>query len=91
MNYALLIYGDEKVWEAADEAARKEVYAAHTEFARLLRRARPQDHRWRRAPPHRVGEDGPSHRRLGWRHRWAVRRDRRAARRLVPDRYRRPR
>lgn len=35
MDYALLIYGDEKVWDAADEATRQEVYAAHTEFARL--------------------------------------------------------
>jgi hypothetical protein len=36
MEYALLIYGDEKVWQEADEATRSEVYAAHTEFARLL-------------------------------------------------------
>jgi hypothetical protein len=36
MNYALLIYGDEKKWEAADATTRNEVYAAHTEFARLL-------------------------------------------------------
>jgi hypothetical protein len=35
MEYALLIFGDEKVWETADEATRQEVYAAHTEFARL--------------------------------------------------------
>jgi hypothetical protein len=35
MNYALLIYGDEKVWETADDAVRHEVYVAHTEFARL--------------------------------------------------------
>lgn len=35
MDYALLIYGDETVWEAADEADRKAVYDAHTEFARL--------------------------------------------------------
>jgi hypothetical protein len=35
MEYALLIYGDEKVWDAADEATRQEVYAAHMEFARL--------------------------------------------------------
>ena len=36
MEYALLIYGAEKEWESADEATRAEVYAAHTEFARLL-------------------------------------------------------
>jgi hypothetical protein len=36
MEYALLIYGEEKTWESADEATRAEVYAAHTEFARLL-------------------------------------------------------
>jgi hypothetical protein len=36
MEYALLIYGEEKVWESADETTRGEVYAAHTEFARLL-------------------------------------------------------
>jgi hypothetical protein len=36
MEYALLIYGQEKVWESADEATRAEMYAAHTEFARLL-------------------------------------------------------
>ena len=35
MEYALLIYGDENVWEAADEATRKAVYDAHMEFARL--------------------------------------------------------
>jgi hypothetical protein len=35
MEYALLIYGDEKVWETADDAVRHEVYVAHTEFARL--------------------------------------------------------
>jgi hypothetical protein len=35
MEYALLIYGDEKVWDAADESTRQEVYAAHMEFARL--------------------------------------------------------
>jgi hypothetical protein len=28
MNYALLIYGDEKKWEAADATTRNEIYAA---------------------------------------------------------------
>ena len=36
MEYVLLIYGAEKEWESADEATRAEMYAAHTEFARLL-------------------------------------------------------
>lgn len=36
MEYALLIYGAEKVWAAADEATRAEVFAGHSEFARLL-------------------------------------------------------
>ncbi len=35
MEYALLIYGDEKVWQDADEATRQEVMAAHAEFSRL--------------------------------------------------------
>ncbi len=35
MEYALLIYGDEKAWQAADKAARQEMYNAHMEFARL--------------------------------------------------------
>ena len=44
MEYALLIYGDEKVWEAADEATRAEVYAAHARVRPPARRAWPQDH-----------------------------------------------
>jgi hypothetical protein len=36
MEYALLIYGDERAWLTADEARRKEIYGQHTEFARLL-------------------------------------------------------
>jgi hypothetical protein len=34
MEYAVLIYGDESAWSNADEATRKEMYAAHGEFAR---------------------------------------------------------
>ena len=36
MEYALLIYGDGEGVGVGDEATRTEVYAAHTEFARLL-------------------------------------------------------
>jgi hypothetical protein len=36
MKYAVLIYGDEKAWESADDETRKEMYAAHSEFSRLL-------------------------------------------------------
>ena len=36
MEYVLLIYGAEKVWAAADDAVRAEVFAGHAEFARLL-------------------------------------------------------
>jgi hypothetical protein len=34
MEYAVLIYGNEAVWQSADEATQKEMYAAHGEFAR---------------------------------------------------------
>ena len=40
----MLIYGDEKVWETADEATQKQMYAAHAEFARRCGEQRPQDH-----------------------------------------------
>jgi hypothetical protein len=36
MEYALLIYGDEKTWENADADTRTAMYTAHSEFARLL-------------------------------------------------------
>jgi hypothetical protein len=34
MEYLVLIYGDESVWERADDAARKAMFGAHEEFAR---------------------------------------------------------
>ncbi len=36
MQYALLLYGDEKTWEAADDLQRREVYARHERFMKLL-------------------------------------------------------
>jgi hypothetical protein len=36
MEYALLIYGDEKVWAARDEDERRELGAAHGRFATML-------------------------------------------------------
>jgi hypothetical protein len=36
MQYALLIYGDEKVWEARTEAEQQETHARHQRFMRLL-------------------------------------------------------
>jgi hypothetical protein len=36
MQYALLLYGDEQVWQATDEAARREIYAKHERFIKLL-------------------------------------------------------
>lgn len=36
MEYAVLIYGDETTWASADDAARKQAYADHREFARVL-------------------------------------------------------
>ena len=36
MKYALLIYGDEKVWESRDEEERRQNGARHERFARLL-------------------------------------------------------
>jgi hypothetical protein len=36
MQYALLLYGDEKVWEAADQQERRDIYARHERFLRLL-------------------------------------------------------
>jgi hypothetical protein len=36
MQYALLIYGDEKVWESFDEAAQQEMHARHVKFMQLL-------------------------------------------------------
>jgi hypothetical protein len=35
MEYAILLYGDEKRWEAANAELRKEMYGAHNEFAKL--------------------------------------------------------
>jgi hypothetical protein len=35
MEYAVLIYGDEKLWFDADEATQKGMYGAHDEFSRL--------------------------------------------------------
>ncbi|MVA75775.1 transcription initiation protein [Auraticoccus sp. F435] len=35
-TYAVLLPGDEAVWEAATADEREQVYARHTEFARLL-------------------------------------------------------
>jgi hypothetical protein len=36
MEYALLIYGDEKSWEAASEDQRRETYAEHERFMKML-------------------------------------------------------
>jgi hypothetical protein len=36
MEYALLIYGDEKVWESRDEEERQRNMARHEKFAKLL-------------------------------------------------------
>lgn len=36
MQYALLIYGDEKVWESFDEAAERENNARHQKFMKIL-------------------------------------------------------
>jgi hypothetical protein len=36
MEYALLIYGDEKLWDAADEAQRRDMYAQHDRFMKML-------------------------------------------------------
>jgi hypothetical protein len=37
MEYALLIYGDEKAWESRDEEQRRALDAGHERFARLVR------------------------------------------------------
>jgi len=39
MKYALLIYGDEQVWETLDEAAMREVYAAHEAYGKAMSEA----------------------------------------------------
>jgi hypothetical protein len=36
MEYALLIYGNEKLWESADEAKRRETYAEHEQYMAML-------------------------------------------------------
>lgn len=36
MQYALLIYGDEKVWDARDEQERRDTDERHTRFAGML-------------------------------------------------------
>jgi hypothetical protein len=36
MQYALLLYGDEQVWQTADEQTRREIYQRHERFLRLL-------------------------------------------------------
>jgi hypothetical protein len=36
MQYAFLIYGDEKVWEARDEQDRQATTEAHAKYAQLL-------------------------------------------------------
>ncbi len=36
MQYALLIYGDEKVWEAATDAENQEKHLRHQRFVRML-------------------------------------------------------
>jgi hypothetical protein len=35
-SYAVLLPGDESMWEAAPDSLKKEMYAIHAEFARLL-------------------------------------------------------
>jgi hypothetical protein len=37
MQYALLIYGDEKVWEGLDERERQELHERHGRFMAMLR------------------------------------------------------
>lgn len=39
MKYALLIYGDESAWTNMDEAAMREVYAAHEAYGKALSEA----------------------------------------------------
>jgi hypothetical protein len=36
MKYALLLYGDEKIWAGLDEAERKQAYARHEAFSQML-------------------------------------------------------
>jgi hypothetical protein len=36
MEYALLIYADEKLWDAADEEERRDMYAQHGRFMKML-------------------------------------------------------
>jgi hypothetical protein len=36
MQYALLIYGDEKAWEARDERDRQETHERHAKYVQLL-------------------------------------------------------
>jgi hypothetical protein len=36
MKYALLLYGDESVWQNADEEQRRAIYAKHAAFLALL-------------------------------------------------------
>jgi hypothetical protein len=36
MQFALLIYGNEKTWEAADENERNRMYAEHGRFTKML-------------------------------------------------------
>ena len=36
MEYALLIYDDEKLWESADETLRRETYAQHERYSKML-------------------------------------------------------
>ncbi|MCK7592048.1 YciI family protein [Pseudomarimonas salicorniae] len=39
MKYALLIYGDESTWADMDEAAMREVYAAHEAYGKAMTEA----------------------------------------------------
>ena len=39
MKYALLIYGDEKIWEGMDEAAMRACYAEHEAYGQAMTEA----------------------------------------------------
>ena len=39
MEFALLIYGDEKAWDSAGEDERREMYAQHEKFSTMLQDA----------------------------------------------------
>ena len=91
-EYVVLLPGDEAEWEAASEERRQATYLQHQEFAKLLEE---RGHRVtggaelahsREAKVLRTDADGAPQR-----HRRPVRRERRAADRLLRHRHQRPR